>query len=46
MADAKFKNALDAATQYIIAKRVKQGKITKKEQTDFIISYFLKELAA
>lgn len=46
MADAKLKHALEAATQYIIAKRIKQGKITIKEQTDFIISSFLKELAA
>jgi hypothetical protein len=46
MANANLKHALDAATQYIMARRVKQGKTTIKEQTDFIINHFLKELAA
>lgn len=46
MSDSRLKHALDAATQYIMTRRIKQGKTTIKEQTDFIINHFIKELAA
>lgn len=41
MADASLKKAMETATKYIMDRRVKQGKTTIKEQTDFIINHFL-----